>query len=309
MAKTDPINTANPSGDSQRSLGDDYIRTLADAVVELINVDHFMDAASPYSSDACGEHLQVTFNEVRATPDTVAADKGMLYLKDDTLGELHFCDESENETQITKSGKVYLDGAFLANGAVLGLFTEDTADDESFSIAAASAAAVGRGASISLYGNNHATKPGQIELVAGYSGETTDKAIINASSSLISNVLDPVSDQDAVTKKALDTRIGATDVDPTLYEGGESVTLPNGLILKMGKRTDSTVTKTTTHQYNLEFDTAFPNAIISFNASGFKATADYAGSIYQIMSMDVTDVEIQILDARATEFYWIAIGY
>ena len=105
MAKTDAINTANPAGSSDPKLGDDYIRQLARAVVEVLKVDHYLDAASPYDEDAAGEHAKVTFNAPITKPDTVAANKGILYIKDvGGVSELCFINENEQDKQLTTLG-------------------------------------------------------------------------------------------------------------------------------------------------------------------------------------------------------------
>ena len=100
MAKTDGLDVSKPEGSSDRRQGDNHIRTLARAVVEMINVDHFMDAASPYTSDACGEHLKVTLR-VGSAP-TGATDKGMVAAVDKGgKAELHYINEDNNAVQMT----------------------------------------------------------------------------------------------------------------------------------------------------------------------------------------------------------------
>lgn len=108
-AKTDPINTTNPAGDSDPKQGDNYIRTLAKSLIELLTVDHYVGAANPWGSDASGdetgEHVKVTFHEAISDP-TVAAGDGVLYIKGDPP-ELYFRDEDDgNVTQFTSGGEI-----------------------------------------------------------------------------------------------------------------------------------------------------------------------------------------------------------
>ena len=79
MAKTDPINVANPAGGSDPKQGDDYIRTLAMAVAEILGVDHYIGASSPYNEDAAGEHKQITLNAPLTTPPTTSATQQAIF--------------------------------------------------------------------------------------------------------------------------------------------------------------------------------------------------------------------------------------
>lgn len=107
--KKDSINTSNPAGDSDPKQGDDYIRTLARALIELLTVDHYVGVANPWGSDASGdetgEHKKVTFHGAISDP-TVAAGDGVLYIKGDPP-ELYFRDEDDgNVIQLTSGGEI-----------------------------------------------------------------------------------------------------------------------------------------------------------------------------------------------------------
>ncbi len=109
-AKTDPINTSNPAGNSDPKQGDDHIRTLARAVLELLTVDHYIGVANPWGSessgDETGEHAKVTLHAPIADPSNVA-NKGHLYIKDvNSKAELHFQDEDGDAIQLTSGGEV-----------------------------------------------------------------------------------------------------------------------------------------------------------------------------------------------------------
>lgn len=205
MAKTNPINTSVPSATSSPRDGDDAIRTLAMAVIEYLGIDHYTGTVNPYDEDDAGEHKKVTLRQI--TDAIVAAtDKGFLYTKDPTgssgTTELFYKDEAGNEIQLTKAGKVYLNGAYLSATGITQI-TTDGSDTGGVSIGGGGDIGVARGASITLYGNEHATYPGLLALVAGYSSGT-NKADISAGNSKIINVVDPTNDQDAATKKYVD---------------------------------------------------------------------------------------------------------
>jgi len=112
MSKTDPVNIANPAGSSDPKLGDDYIRTLAKAVIELISKDHYVGTATDnaYDEDAAGEHRIITLNAPQADHPTNVANKGHLYTKDvNGKVELFFQDEDGNHIQLTETGKILFD--------------------------------------------------------------------------------------------------------------------------------------------------------------------------------------------------------
>lgn len=126
MAKTDPINTANPAGSSDPTLGDDYIRTLARAIIEILQKDHYTGSSSPYNEDAAGEHAKITLNAPLAAHPTNEASKGHVYLKDvSAIAELFFQDENGKYIQISKylSGlttqSLLLDSGRLSNATFL----------------------------------------------------------------------------------------------------------------------------------------------------------------------------------------------
>lgn len=136
MAKTDPVNISDPSGLSDPKLGDDYIRTLARASIELVNKDHFIGVATngAYDEDDAGEHTKITFHAPLAdnpagktvNSDETATDahEGYLYLKDvansdeDDVAELHFQDENGNHIQMSAEGYNYLEKPLMPNNTV-----------------------------------------------------------------------------------------------------------------------------------------------------------------------------------------------
>jgi len=207
MSKTDPINIANPPGGSPPALGDDYIRTLARAVAEVLAVDHYMSInGNAYDGDDNGKHSKVTFREVLSSKPTLAAnDKGVSYVKGVTP-ELHFEDAAGNEIQLTSGGRLYLGSVSIANGnAVICNNTSNGSDNRRIDLAGGGDTGTGRGGYVRVNGNQQATNPGQVELKPGYidAGESV-RSVISADGTRITNVADPSNAQDAATKAYVD---------------------------------------------------------------------------------------------------------
>jgi hypothetical protein len=89
----------------------------------------------------------------------------------------------------------------------------------------------------------------------------------------------------------------ATNFTPSAYTGGESVTLPNGLIIKFG-----TFTSTIDTDQTFSFDTAFPTACVSVTTGGMvSGNLTKSASGFTINRFDTLDGSIP--------FFWQAIGY
>ncbi len=96
-----------------------------------------------------------------------------------------------------------------------------------------------------------------------------------------------------------------TDMDwsPTSYAGGESVTFPNGLIMKMG--TISSIGASGTQ--SVTFGTAFPNALVSAVTS---QVVSGASEPMIVTAKSVTGLTLRnATGAAASNVPWIAIGY
>lgn len=126
MAKTDPVDPNVPAGSEDPKLGDNRIRTLAAAVAELLNVNHYMGAdggaGTGYNEDAAGEHTVVTLR-VEASDPAAEADKIKVYGKDvNSKTEAHLRDEDGNVIQLTSAGaikkSVLQDSAFVPPGVL-----------------------------------------------------------------------------------------------------------------------------------------------------------------------------------------------
>lgn len=90
---------------------------------------------------------------------------------------------------------------------------------------------------------------------------------------------------------------------PGTYSNGESVTLPNGLIMKFGYNTTSGVmTK------NIAFAAAFPTALKNVQVSVLHTEYSYAVAIDTDPAPSVSGFNV-IGVALNQPFYWMAIGY
>ena len=113
----------------------------------------------------------------------------------------------------------------------------------------------------------------------------------------------PSDAKDLTTKEYVDEGGGFT---PSTYAGEESVTLPNGLIMKFGSISGVTITGTT-----FSFSSAFPTAVISATATGnttnnITISSNYAG---KCAVSDVTTSGMKIWGEPNSPAYWQVIGY
>ncbi len=107
------------------------------------------------------------------------------------------------------------------------------------------------------------------------------------------------------TQQSIKAFVGAVDsaddFSPSTYAGEESITFPNGLILKTGSAPDTGTNTTVT------FDEAFPNAIISVSLTSRLSTGGtvVTSSVISKSLSNFVAFNSEVLDA----FEWIAIGY
>ena len=97
---------------------------------------------------------------------------------------------------------------------------------------------------------------------------------------------------------------------PSTYAGEESVTLPNGLIMKFGLFSGVTTTGTT-----LSFGSAFPTAVISATATGnttntITISSNYAGKC-AVSNVTTSGMKIwgEPGSSAGSSAYWTAIGH
>ena len=98
---------------------------------------------------------------------------------------------------------------------------------------------------------------------------------------------------------------------PASYTGGESVTFPNGMIMKMGVLSDVSLNQTF---YPVEFDEDFNSACVNVMAT-ISMTASVSGNIVPLVkkgSVSAGGFEVcgdHSTNAGTGDIYWIAIGF
>lgn len=202
---------------------------------------------------------------------------------------------------------------FAAGDQVTALKLNNLADNATFTSGAVD------NVSTQLSGGSIVVKDGGVTTAKLNDGAVTT-AKITDSNVTFAKLTDVIDDDTMAT--ASDTTLATSEsikayVDggftPSTYAGEESVTLPNGLIMKFGVATGPTSQTAIT----ITFADAFPNGIISAQATatntsaGIGATYDYW---YQIVNQSLnTSVSIMpqgaSTDPPAHNVNWMVIGY
>ena len=91
--------------------------------------------------------------------------------------------------------------------------------------------------------------------------------------------------------------------NPTSYSGGESVTLPNGLIIKMGS-----VTATANAATTVTFASAFPSGFVSGSAV-FNEDTNSDRNSPKLANAGASSMQIRNTHGAALSVYWVAYGY
>ncbi len=267
-AKTDPINTSNPAGSSDPKQGDDYIRTLARAVLELLNVDHYIGVANPWGSessgDETGEHAKVTLHAPISDPSNVA-NKGHLYIKDvNSKAELHFQDEDGDAIQLTSGGEV-LFGSLSSIAKNTYLKAIDNAGT------------------------------GTIDLIKG---NASDKPVIKAGAEL-STSGDPTAAAGIACKEYVDEQIAANATPATQL--CKAWVTHNSSGVKQGTGYNiATVVRNGTGDYTVTFDTAFADANYAVNINSHTVTSE--GTFVSIKTKAADSVRYTVTNRAGSNY-------
>jgi hypothetical protein len=98
------------------------------------------------------------------------------------------------------------------------------------------------------------------------------------------------------------------------YTGGESTTLPNGLIMKTGFAAETTTNTDSSHALTITFETPFPNGIISIQATGVDNSTNTAPSAQSNVHIkpgyDVNGFRMYTnTSSNNVGNFWTVIGY
>lgn len=91
--------------------------------------------------------------------------------------------------------------------------------------------------------------------------------------------------------------------NPTSYSGGESVTLPNGLIIKMGS-----VTATGNAATTVTFASAFPSGFVSGSAVHNEDTNNDRSPL-KLANAGASSMQIRNTNGTDLSVYWVAYGH
>lgn len=95
---------------------------------------------------------------------------------------------------------------------------------------------------------------------------------------------------------------------PTAYAGGETVTLPNGLIIKFGWANDTATTTTVTFG-GVGTEDPFPNGIVAAFVTGKEDATTSFVFIDNAGGISVDNIVVRRTADLAGGFYWLAIGH
>jgi hypothetical protein len=134
---------------------------------------------------------------------------------------------------------------------------------------------------------------------------TNDLPTLPDSSEMASNAA-PTEDEGIANKKYVDDNIGSANYTPTAYAGQESVTFPNGLIIKMG--VESVAAYATD---DVTYAAAFSNAVVAAFATYKTTENSYTATANAIPKTGSETSILQVVNGvnATVNIAWLAIGY
>jgi len=274
---------AAPAGTDAASVGDDEIRYLKVEVSDRLKALVYGFIAG--ENDGVPGCKNLAF-KVREDNPTVATSTIVLYSKDvSDEAHLYMKDESNDVRQVSKA-------AGLLN-IIAGDYAADSIDEDDIQLANNAPLEAKNAAGDDVLKLIKADASDDIIL-----GDSTKGHDVRLSDATATGD----NDLHLADKKYVDdnsTMVPAVTGAGTGYAGEESVTLPNGLIIKSGYIAYSASTTTVT------FGTAF-SAVISAQAATKASTGNY--DVPLIKTLNTTTLEIYD-DQTPAGYYWIAIGW
>ena len=143
--------------------------------------------------------------------------------------------------------------------------------------------------------------------VSGGAAVPTAVSIVGADGILVNNDSLGTDDTKGATQGNIKAYVDASSTDgfsPTSYSGGETTTLPNGLIMKFG-----TVDAVHTGDNNTDvnFGAAFPNAVISAQLTIAEATNNSRDPI-KINALTTSTLTIRNTSSATLTTHWLVFG-
>lgn len=265
--------TPPDTGESPR-LGASRIRELKNALQERLNVCGYYPYTGTEISDACaGEIRRLLFHAPIESTPTVAENHFDIRLKDfDGKAELTLTDEDEQELQLTSAGTLNIVSADL-----LGTLANNT-----------------------YFTAVNQAADGTVDLIKA---DANDVAVVPDNSQTATNAAPTSSTGIANKKYVIDyvaANTGSVNYTPASYAGGQSVTYPNGLIMKMGSAS------VTTGGLTVTFGAAFPTALVSATGGVDTSNTGKQGHAYD---SSTTILKLTHNVGATATMHWIAIGY
>lgn len=272
------------------------------AIESAFDQDHEFSTGGTNS----GKHEVIVFEEEASAGASSTNEAHLQIIDGGSQPEMAFTSEDGDELQFTKDGDLYssdnlqvagtstFTGAITANGSItlgagadlIGSSTSDiTINTNKFTVAGAT-------------GNT---------VIAGTLG-VTGVATLGDTSALATSGA-PAADAQIANKKYVDdntTMVPAVSGAGTGYAGEESVTLANGMIIKMGAGVAISGNATASVTYGTAFPSACISAVICMDGDITPAETIEGMSV---TVRNTTTLTVENGDGTAYAFNWIAIGH